>query len=247
MTLRVLIVDDETPARDKVRRYLTDDSRFQIVGEAADGVEALERIESLKPNVLVLDVQMPGLGGFDVLSAMNDGENIAVVFSTAHDAHALRAFEAHAVDYLLKPYDAERFRRAMNKVVVQQAGADVARRAMLADPSTRDVSRLVLRTVAGAWVVVPSRDIVRLRASNKHTRVQLANGTEHVVRRPLTELEGLLDENFVRIHRNEIARVEAISQFESLTHGDALLVFTDGSTSVLTRTFRERFLIAWKR
>jgi two-component system LytT family response regulator len=245
-TFRVLVIDDEEPARAKVRRLLKDDARFELVGEAIDGVEALAQIAALDPDVIVLDVQMPGMNGFEVLAALGDAADFAVVFSTAFDAHALRAFEAHAVDYLLKPYDAARFRRAMDKAVVQRLGSSPGRRELLAEMVGTEAGKLVLRTTDGAWVTVESRHVVRLRAANKHTRVMLAERTEPRVRRPLRELETQLDGDFVRIHRTEIANVRAVRRIEPLSHGDALLVFADDSTSVLTRTYRAAFLSRWQ-
>ena len=108
--MRALVVDDEEPARAKLVRLLDDDGRFELAGEADDGVAAVAQIEELRPELLLLDVQMPGLSGFEVLRAVGAAACPKVIFSTAHDRYALEAFDAHAVDYLLKPYDADRFR-----------------------------------------------------------------------------------------------------------------------------------------
>ena len=113
--MKALVVDDEAPARAKLVRLLGDDGRFEVAGEAADGIAAVSQIEQLRPDLLLLDIQMPGLTGFEVLRAVGATACPKVIFSTAHDRYALEAFDAHAVDYLLKPYDAERFRVALDK------------------------------------------------------------------------------------------------------------------------------------
>jgi two-component system LytT family response regulator len=252
VSLGVLIVDDELPARAKVRRLLQDDPRFHITGEAADGVEALERIEALSPAVLILDIQMPGLDGFQLLDAtlrspqggtLSDRAGLVVVFSTAFDEHALRAFEAHAVDYLLKPYDEDRFRRAMDKAHAQHLGSVPP--APLHELAGRR-THLALKTAAGAWVAVPLHEVVRLRAANKHTRILLSHGREHVVRRSLGELEATLGREFARIHRTEVANLRAVRSLEPLSHGDGLITFDDGTSGILTRTYRTEFVARWR-
>jgi two-component system LytT family response regulator len=239
----VLIIDDEQPARAKVRRLLDDDPRFHVVGEAADGIEALECVDALAPEVLVLDIQMPGLDGFQLLDALSDRPDLVVVFSTAFDAHALRAFEAHAVDYLLKPYDEARFRRAMDKAEAQRMGA--APRAPL-DKLAERRTHLTLKATSGGWVAIPLGEIVRLRAANKHTRIILKGNHEQVVRRSLAELEMSLGPDFARIHRTEVVNLAAVRNLESLSHGDALVTFHDGTSGVLTRTYRADFVARWK-
>jgi two-component system LytT family response regulator len=243
VSLGVLIVDDELPARAKVRRLLQDDPRFHVAGEAADGVEALERIEALSPGVLILDIQMPGLDGFQLLDALSDRAGLVVVFSTAFDEHALLAFEAHAVDYLLKPYDEDRFRRAMDKAHAQHLGS--VPRAPLHELADRR-THLALKTAAGAWVAVLLNEVVRLRAANKHTRILLSHGREHLVRRSLVELEALLNRDFARIHRTEVANLRAVKSLEPLSHGDGLVTFDDGTSGVLTRTYRAEFVARWR-
>ena len=147
---RTLVVDDEAPARAKAVRLLAADARFTLVGEATSGLDALAKIDALAPALVVLDVQMPGMSGFDVLDALGPERAFAVVFSTAHDAHAPRAFEANAIDYLLKPYDAARFARALDKAWAQLAArAPVEGHTALVGQVPRS-SKLALRT-AGGW------------------------------------------------------------------------------------------------
>lgn len=242
---RVLVVDDEAPARAKAMRFLAADARFVLVGEASSGLEALGRIESLAPDLVVLDVQMPGTGGFDVLEAIGPARAFAVVFSTAHEAHALRAFDAHAVDYLLKPYDAARFGRALDKAWAQLRGAAAV------DPipgvvASRRPERIALRA-AGGWASVEVASITRLAAAGKHVEVFVdGEGAPLVVRQTLAAMLARLDaDRFCRVHRSEVVRLDAVVRVETLSHGDAVLVLRDGASVVLSRTHRRPFQDRW--
>lgn len=241
---RVLVVDDERPARAKVARLLEGDERFALVGEASDGLEALERIEALGPDLVVLDVQMPSADGFEVLDALGPERDLAIVFSTAHDEYALRAFDANAVDYLLKPYDAERFRRALDKARAQllagrAGGEPAASLVAAADPG--GARRLVLKTAEG-WVPLRLASVLRASAAGKHVEVHSTEG-RHLARQSLRSLAARLDPGrFVRVHRGEIVNVEAVARLEPWTHGDGLLTLSDGSAVVLSRTYRRAFL-----
>ncbi len=240
MAHKVLVVDDEAPARAKVTRLLRDDDRFERVGEAASGPQALAEIERLRPALVILDVQMPGLDGFEVLEALGPAPQLVVIFSTAHDEHALRAFDAHAVDYLLKPYDGERFRRALDKADAQLAAGHY-RDGDLADVVSRGLRRLVVKTDAG-WVPIAFDSIVRISAADKHVTVFTRDG-RHRVRQTLTAIASRLDPaRFLRVHRSEIVNLAAVVRLDPWAHGDAILVLSDGATVVLTRTHRRSFL-----
>ncbi|MCP3140737.1 LytR/AlgR family response regulator transcription factor [Pyxidicoccus xibeiensis] len=249
----VLVVDDEAPARTKVKRLLADDSRFVLAGEAVDGTEALARVEALRPDLVVLDVQMPGLTGFEVLEALGPEGCPAVIFSTAYDAFALQAFEAHAVDYLLKPYDAGRFTRALDKAHALLVGgrteAEAGRLQALLDglsraSPSRPLERLVVK-VGEAWVPLRLDSVWRLSSEDKYVRLYTDQG-EHLVRQSLRALEERLDPaRFVRVHRGDIVSLEAVARLEPWTHGDGILVLKNGTTVVLSRTWREVFLQRW--
>ena len=246
MAERVLIVDDEAPARAKVKRFLAKDPRFEAAGEARDGLEGLTQVRTLDPALLILDIQMPGLSGFEVLEQL-EPPRPQVVFATAFDQHALAAFEAHAVDYLLKPFDAPRFQAALDRawaLLQTGKGEPPAVKALLAGLAKRPLERLVVK-VDDRWFPLPLRAVRRLSADGKQVRVY-AGADEHLVRRTLQELESRLDpRRFVRVHRSEIIALDAVAHLEPWDHGDALLVLKEGGKVVLSRTYRKAFLEKW--
>jgi two-component system LytT family response regulator len=249
--VKALVVDDEAPARAKLVRLLGDDGRFELAGEAGDGIEAVSQIEQLRPDLLLLDIQMPGLTGFEVLRAVGAAACPKVVFSTAHDRYALEAFEAHAVDYLLKPYDADRFRIALDKACAQLRAGSVdasileALLARYPGPHGRHLERLVVKCDDG-WIPIPLDRVRRLSAEGKHVRV-FAVGGEHVIRDSLAELEARLDPaRFVRVHRGDLVNLQAVVRFDSLFHGDALVELDDGTSVVVSRTHRDAFFTRWR-
>ncbi len=241
--LRVLIADDEAPARAKLRRLLKDDPRVRVAGEAADGLAAVQQVRALRPDLLLLDIQMPGLTGFEVLEALETPRPL-VVFSTAYDRFALDAFEAAAVDYLLKPYDAARFRQALDRALaLRRPGADPVK-ALMDRLAQAPLERLLVKD-GERWLPVPLRTVRRLSADGKLVQVH-AEGGVFSLRRSLAELERRLDpRRFVRVHRGDIVALEAVAHLEPWDHGDALLVLKDGGHVVLSRTYRAAFLARW--
>lgn len=235
--LRVLVVDDEAPARAKVRRLLDADARVEMVGEAGDGLQAVALVEALKPDLLVLDIQMPGLTGFEVLESLPEPRP-AVLFATAYDQHALAAFEAAAVDYLLKPFDAERFQRALDRALQLRGvpAAQLLRRLPL--------DRLLVEGERGLEAL-PLRSVLRLEADGKRVALHTERGT-FSLRRSLRDLESRLPEHrFCRVHRGTVVALDAVLRLEPWDHGDGLLILKDGSHCVLSRTHRAAFLARW--
>lgn len=244
--LKVLIVDDEQPARSKLIRLLAADARFCVVGEAQDGVEALTMIESLQPDVVILDIQMPGLNGFELLASLEAEPNFAIVFCTAYDSYALQAFDAHAVDYLLKPYDEARFRKALEKATAQRAASSGREAMAMARKVVQATERLALKSVEGPWLSLELDRVVSLSAANKYTCIRTLDG-EHIVREPLRSLESRLDARFVCTHRSEIVHVGAVLRVEPEGYGDARLILRDGSSASLARSRRKTFFEQWSK
>jgi len=242
--MRVLVADDEAPARAKLRRMLAADPRFAFAGEAADGHATVAQVQTLRPDVLILDIQMPGLTGFEVLQALTPPLP-QVIFSTAYDRFALDAFEASAVDYLLKPYDAVRFAKALDRAAtLRGAGKGGELKALLAKVAQAPLERLLVKA-EDRWIPVPLKTVRRLSADGKQVRVN-AEGGVYALRTSLLELERRLDaRRFVRVHRGEIVALDAVAHLEPWDHGDALLVLKDGAKVVLSRTYRAVFLERW--
>ncbi len=232
--LRVAIVDDEEPARTLLREYLVAHSEIEVVAECANGFEAVKAATELEPDLLLLDVQMPGLSGFDVLELLE--RPVAVVFVTAYDEHALRAFEVHAVDYLLKPFSAERLgqalARARQRLGHPQPG--LAGIAATARPAGVPLTRLLVREGPQVHVIpVDALDVAEARDDYVCLR---SRGREYRKQQPLAELEAQLDpEKFVRVHRSFIVNVERVARLERYAKDSRLAVLQDGSKLPVSR------------
>jgi two-component system LytT family response regulator len=244
---RVLIVDDERPARQKVRRLVTADTDVAAVFEAADGVRALELIRAEAPDIVLLDVQMPGVDGFGVVDALDPADRPQVVFVTAYDEYALRAFEAHAVDYVLKPFDAERFTRAFARAkdaLARQRDGEERRRlervlAQVREERPVALERLLV-TSEGRVLLLPLARVERLEADRNYVTVH-ADGARHRLRTTLDRLEARLDPGaFVRVHRTAIVRVDRVTELKPWSHGDYVVVLQSGARVRLSRRYRDR-------
>jgi two-component system LytT family response regulator len=226
MTVRVVIVDDEPLARERIRDLVARHPDTEIAAECGDGIAAVAALDRLRPDAVLLDVQMPGLDGFDVIAT---AEHLpAVVFVTAYDEHALRAFDAHAVDYLLKPIDARRFdialarlreRLSLPAADVRTLAADLGRyRGWSTRLAVRGASRIELVAVA---------DIHWIEAAGNYVVLKLAAG-EHLLRETLKSIEARLDPAaFARIHRSVIVNIDRISHLEPIAHGEYLVTMRD--------------------
>ncbi len=245
--IRALIVDDEPLARELLGSLVSATPGFQVVGECRNGREAVERLRSSPPDVVFLDVQMPELDGFGVVEAVGVERMPLTVFVTAYNEHALRAFEAQALDYLLKPFDDERLARALKRVEGQvrlaRGGGQVEPKlvALLESLHRREryAARLVLRE-EGRASFLPVADIDWVEAAGKHVQVH-ARGTVHTVRESITALEEQLDpRRFVRVHRSAIVNLDRVREVQSWFHGDFVLLLEDGAQVTTGRGFRER-------
>ena len=216
---RVVIVDDEALARERVRTLLAAASGVTIVGECSGGREAVETILSERPDLVFLDVQMPDLNGFEVLEAVAAEWLPAVIFVTAFDEYAIKAFDVHAIDYLLKPIEPERFRRAL---------ARATKHGLLAFLDERPIDRLVIRARGKVSFLKPS-EIDWIEADGKHAVLHAGRET-HVVRHTLTRLEQrLAAHGFVRVHRSAIVNVDRIKELEPWFHGEYVVILKDGT------------------
>jgi two-component system, LytTR family, response regulator len=244
--IRAIIVDDEPLAREGVRLHLEAETDIEIVGEAGSGEEAVTLVETLRPDLLFLDVQMPGLDGFAVLDAIGPQHMPMTIFTTAYDEFALRAFDAHAIDYILKPYDAERFRMAIERARMHLTGRrkayiDERLDSLLEELRTRNqyLERLVVRA-NGRILILRVAEIDWIEAASNYVRLH-AGGKEFLLRETMTALESKLDPmDFVRIHRSTIVRVDRIRELEPLFQGDYVVVLDDTTRLTSSRGYRER-------
>jgi len=245
MTIRALIVDDEPLARQRIRDLAADEADVQVVGECRDGEEALASLAELSPDLLFLDVQMPSMDGFEVLARLGPGRMPVVVFVTAYDRYALKAFEVHALDYLLKPFDRRRFQEALSQArdALQNKAGGRLEGKILALLEEREAKRPCL----DRFVVKESGRIFFVRADSvdcieaARNYVTLFAGKQtHTVRETLAQLEKRLDpRRFVRVHRSWIVNAERIRELQPWFNG-AYIVITEGGKRLRTsRSFKE--------
>jgi two-component system LytT family response regulator len=246
MPITALIADDEPLARERVRTLLSSFPQVTIVGESGDGKETLEMIRELRPSLVFLDVQMPEMDGFAVLEKIDSAAAPAVIFVTAYDAFALRAFEVHAVDYLLKPFTPARFSRAMEHTLrrlerPEGGGFEPSLLSLLESVrSERKLrERLPIRTEQGVYFVRIA-EIDWLEASGNYVKIH-TGVKEHVFRDSLKNFEERLDPNrFLRVHRSAIVNIDSIQRLEPWFHGEYSVVLRDGTKLTSSRTYSER-------
>ncbi len=262
--MRVLIVDDEALARQRVRRLLQNETDVEIVGEAETGRDAVRMIRELQPDLVCLDVQMPELDGFGVLQEL-DGEHVPMVlFITAYDEHAQKAFDVHAVDYVLKPVDADRFKAAFERARTQRAHAVAAERLgellatvrRLADGSAtseskgegtsapkdaggRYASRILVKD-DGRMFFVKTTEIDWIEADRNYVRLHVGK-IAHTIRERISHLEETLDPRlFARIHRSTIVNLNRVREMQQWFSGDYVVILEDGTRLRLSRHYRDR-------
>jgi two-component system LytT family response regulator len=246
MTIRTVIIDDEPLARDKLRGFLAKHPAFELVGEASDGRSAITLLEESRPDLALLDIQMPELDGFEVLAAVEGQTLPYVIFVTAYDEYAVQAFEVGAVDYLLKPVSPDRFDQALERAEARlRRGADPEFAARLARaleqlaPTRLPVERFLVRE-RGRSSFVAVAEIDWIEAAGNYLKLHARSGT-HLLRATMKELEARLDPTrFVRIHRTTIVNLDRVRYLEPWSHGDQLVVLQSGEKLTLSRRFRDR-------
>jgi two-component system LytT family response regulator len=247
MTVRVVVADDEPIGRQRLVRLLQAEPETDVVAACADGEEAVEAIREHTPDIVLLDVQMPGLDGFEVVAALGDAHQPAVIFVTAHDQYAVRAFEIHAFDYLLKPVEQDRLRDAMARAVSTPGRAppgSTTRRILAlveelnARARSRGRNRLVVRTPERAFFL-RTETIDWIEAAGKFVHLHVGRAV-HALRESMAELEQELDPaHFLRISRSVIVNVDRIQEIQPWFQGDYVLILADGTRLTSTRGYRE--------
>ena len=248
MKIRTLIVDDEPLGRERISTLLAGDLEIEVIGECADGLQAIAAIEERKPDLVFLDVQMPEVDGFGVVDAMCNERMPVIIFVTAYDRYAVKAFEVHALDYLLKSFDRERFaaalRRAKEEIGRLREGALNERLAgLIEDLQTKKdrLTRLVIKS-AGRIVFLRVEEIDWIEAADNYVRVH-AGREAHLIRETLQSLEKRLDPAiFLRIHRSSLVNLNRIRELQPIFHGDYVVKLIDGTELTLSRNYREKLL-----
>ena len=242
--IRVLIVDDEAPARQRLADLLRKDSRIGLILEVADGISAVESIQTQRPDLVFLDVQMPELDGLGVIDAVGAAQMPLTVFVTAYDQHALRAFEANALDYLLKPFSDERFEAALLRARARlhehntsEFGQRMIKMLSAAPQAQRPWDRLVIKT-GGSTRFVRVVEIDWIEAAGVYVNLHIAD-QQLLYRASLHELAERLDaRRFVRVHRSAIVNIESIVQLEPISHGEFDVVLKNGARTRVSRGYR---------
>ena len=245
--VRVVIADDEPLVRRGLRTFIAAEKGLAIVGEARNGPEAVDTIRAERPDLVFLDVQMPELDGFGVLEALEGEPLPAVVFVTAYDEYAIRAFDVHAVDYLLKPFDEDRFRVALGRArsrLGERKTDDLDRRldAVLQELRAREqyADRLLVKS-DGRVMVLQVEDVDWIEAADNYARVHTARG-RYLVREPIKSLERKLNpRNFARVHRSAIVNLARVRELQPMFGGEYVIILSTGAKLTLSRSYRDAF------
>jgi len=246
LRIRALIVDDEPLARDRIRELLKEHAEIEVIGEARNGREAIEVVMNQIPDLVFLDVQMPDLDGFDVLRNLNVKQLPVIIFVTAYDQYALRAFDVHAVDYLTKPFDRKRFAEAVDHAKVFMKGArepDTARILNMLQELRGSVRYLERFAVKHGETIffVRAEDVDAIEAQGNYVRLSLANSS-HLLRDTLNNIESQVNpRKFVRIHRRTIVNIDRVKEVQTWARGEYRVVLITGAHYTLSRGYRQHF------
>jgi two-component system, LytTR family, response regulator len=248
MKIKTLIVDDEPLARERVKRFLRDEADIEIVGECKSGAEAVKTIKQIKPDLVFLDIQMPEKNGFEVVKSLDAKTLPTVIFVTAYDQYALKAFDVHALDYLLKPFNRERLHRAVARAREHienknRGNLDERLAALIADLKTEKkyLERLVIKSV-GRVFFLKTDEIDWIEAAGNYLKLHVGREA-HLIRETMNGIEAKLDPHkFLRIHRSTVVNIDCIKELHPMFSGDYAVILRSGAELTLSRNFRERFL-----
>lgn len=248
MSIRTIIVDDVELARERIR-ILLDDDEIEIIGEAANGREAIKAIRDLQPDLIFLDIQMPKIGGFEVVETIGVEKMPTVIFVTAYDEFALRAFEINAIDYLLKPFDEQRLKKAIQRakrlIKREESDKDINKKLarLLSEVKTdpKYLKRIPVKSSRGTTLIL-TEEIDWIGAAGHYLELHVGR-ENHLIREKISSIEERLDpENFIRIHRSTIVNINRIKSLHPLFNGDQLIVLKSGQELNLSRTYYEKLM-----
>lgn len=251
--ISVVIVDDESLAREKIRLLLSKERDFEIVAECADAKNAIVKIKMLKPRLIFLDIQMPGMDGFEMLKQLKMKNRPVIIFTTAYDKYAIKAFDIYALDYLLKPFDKERFHLSLQRTREHLSGKNAADERiidLLTDLSTKKGlgtkkplydTRMIIRQ-SGRIFFLKINQIEYIEASGNYMKIH-SNDESYLLRDTLNAMEKKLDpENFIRIHRSVIVNIEFIKEIKPWFNGEYLVFLKNGTKLTSSKTYKNNFL-----
>jgi two-component system, LytTR family, response regulator len=244
--IRTLVVDDEPMGRERVLSLLQQEEDVEVIGECSDGTQAIAAIQQHSPDLVFLDVQMPGANGFGVIDAVGADRMPNVIFVTAYDEYALKAFEYHALDYLLKPFNRDRFKETLKHArasLERRRAGDLGRRllALVNDikPDAPRLERLVVKS-GGRVFFLRTDEIDWIEAAGNYVRLHLGEES-HLFRETMNRMEGRLDaRRFVRIHRSRIVNTERIKELQPWFNGEYVVILQNGTRLTLSRGYREK-------
>lgn len=241
----MLVVDDEPAVREGIQEYLSEEGDCEVVGEAGDGVKALEAIRAHQPDIVFLDIQMPELDGFEVVAEISPETMPVLVFVTAYEQYAIKAFDAHAIDYLLKPFDRDRFQRALGRArkECKDRKGSLGRVESLIEGIRKNrpfLERFVVKD-GHRILLIPVDAVDSIEAAGNYVYLHCETG-QHLIRESVGKLEAQLDPHqFTRVHRSTIVRIGAIAELERLGTGDHVIRLQSGRELTLSRTYRKGF------
>jgi len=252
MKIKTIIADDEPLAREKIRNLLEEDPDIELIGECADGIETVTAIRNQQPDLVFLDVQMPELDGFGVLKALSDSNLPTLIFVTAYDQYALRAFEVHALDYLLKPFDRERFQKALQRAkehIRKEKSGEVNEKllTLLEDLKSEKsnnherkyLDRLVIKA-GGRVTFLKTEEIDWIEAAGNYIRLYIGKDS-HLLRETMNNIQTKLDpEKFLRIHRSTILKIDRIKELQPWYHGEYFVTLENGKQLTSSRSYRHQ-------
>ncbi len=249
--VKVLVIDDEMLGRKKISRLLRDDPEVELVGEFAGGAEAVNMIRSAQPDLVFLDINMPGMDGFDLLDEIDATMMPFVIFVTAYDQYAVQAFQVHAIDYLLKPFDGDRFHDALRRAkerIRQARGLEFNNtlrslmHARVANEKSDTIERFMIKS-HGSISFVRAEEIDWIEAQGAYVCLY-AHGRKHLLREKIGDIESRVAlKQFVRIHRSTIVNVDRIREMQPLFYGEYAVILNDGTRLTMSRSFRERVFL----
>ncbi len=247
MTIRTIIVDDEPLARDRIKRLLREEDEIDVIGECGNGADAIKAITSENPDLVFLDIQMPEKNGFEVIKSLPAKKLPTIIFVTAYDQYALQAFDVHALDYLLKPFNRERIKRAVARarehIEHRRIGnLDERLNSLITDlrGEKRYLDRLVVKSV-GRVFFLKSDEIDWIEAAGNYVKLHVGREA-HMIRETMNGIEAKLDpRKFLRIHRSTVVHIDRIKELHPMFSGDYAVILRNGTELALSRNYRERF------